>query len=104
MAKCAEFHLFCGCGHEASIAATKTFTSQMTTLGALAAVWAGNDDLLAAFRALPEKAQEMLDTKYDEIMAFASKYQNIPGAIPHGAVSGAHASTQLIIRVNFLWS
>ena len=24
--------------------------------------------------------------------------------IPHGAVSGAHASTQLIIRVNFLWS
>ena len=81
MAKCAEFHLFCGCGHEASIAATKTFTSQMTTLGALAAVWAGNDDLLAAFRALPEKAQEMLDTKYDEIMAFAAKYQNIPGAI-----------------------
>lgn len=81
MAKCAEFHLFCGCGHEASIAATKTFTAQMTTLGALAAVWAGNDDLLAAFRALPEKAQEMLDTKYDEIMAFADKYQNIPGAI-----------------------
>ena len=26
------------------------------------------------------------------------------GTIPHGAVSGAHASAQLIIRVNFLWS
>ena len=81
MALTADYHLFCGCGHEASIAATKTFTTQMTILGAMAAVWAGSDDLLNAFRALPAKAQEMLDTKYDGIMAFAEKYRNIPGAI-----------------------
>ncbi|MBE6725932.1 MAG: SIS domain-containing protein [Ruminococcaceae bacterium] len=81
MAKSADYHLFCGCGHEASIAATKTFTTQMTILGAMAAVWAGCDDLLDAFRALPAKAQEMLDAKYDDIMAFAEKYRNIPGAI-----------------------
>jgi glucosamine--fructose-6-phosphate aminotransferase (isomerizing) len=81
MAKCAEYHLFCGCGHEASIAATKTFTTQMTILGTIAAVWAGNDDLLAALSSVGPKAQEMLDTKYDEIMAFAEAHQNIPGAI-----------------------
>ncbi|MBR4895371.1 MAG: SIS domain-containing protein, partial [Clostridia bacterium] len=63
MAGCAEYHLFCGCGHEASIAATKTFTTQMTILGAIAAVWAENDDLLAALSSIGPKAQEMLDTK-----------------------------------------
>ncbi len=81
MAKSAAYHLYCGCGHEASIAATKTFTTQMTILGLLAAVWAGNEALIAEFRKLPDAAQAMLDTKYDRIMNFARKYQNIPGAI-----------------------
>lgn len=81
MAKCAEYHLFCGCGHEASIAATKTFTAQMTILAMMAAVWAENDELLAELRGVSAKAQELIDTKYDEIMALAKKYQNIPGAI-----------------------
>ena len=81
MAKCAEYHLVCGCGHEASIAATKTFTTQMTLLGALAAVWAGNEALLDAYRRLPAAMQELLDKKTDDIQAFAEKYQNIPGAI-----------------------
>ena len=81
MAKTADYHLFCGCGHEASIAATKTFTTQMTILGLLAAVWAGNDELIAEYRRLPEAAQAFLDTKYDEVKAFAEKYQDIPGAI-----------------------
>ena len=71
MAKCAAYHLYCGCGHEASIAATKTFTTQMTILGLLAAVWAGNEALIAEFRKLPDAAQAMLDTKYDRIMNFA---------------------------------
>lgn len=81
MAKCAEYHLFCGCGHEASIAATKTFTAQMTILAMMAAVWAENDELLAELRGVSAKAQELIDTKYDEIIALAKKYQNIPGAI-----------------------
>ena len=81
MAKCADYHLFCGCGHEASIAATKTFTTQMTILGLLAAVWGENEALIEEFKGLSAKAQELLDTKYDEIMAFAQANQNIPGAI-----------------------
>lgn len=81
MAKCADYHLFCGCGHEASIAATKTFTCQMTILGLMAAVWGENEALIEEFKGLEGKAQELLDTKYDEIMAFADANQNIPGAI-----------------------
>ncbi len=81
MAKAAEYHLYCGCGFEASIAATKTFTSQMMILGLIAAVWGGREDVIAEYRTLGAKAQELLDTKFDEINAFAEKYQNIPGAI-----------------------
>ncbi len=81
MAKCAEYHLYCGCGHEASIAATKTFTTQMMLLGTLAAVWAENDALIEEMRGVSAKAAELLDTKYDEIETLAEKYQNIPGAI-----------------------
>lgn len=81
MAKCADYHLCCACGFEASIAATKTFTTQMTILGLMAAVWAENEALIEEFKGLSGKAQELLDTKYDEIMAFADENQNIPGAI-----------------------
>lgn len=81
MAKAADYHLFCGCGHEASIAATKTFTTQMMILGLMAAVWAENDSLIEEFRGVSACAQTLLDTKYDDIYSLAEKYQSIPGAI-----------------------
>lgn len=81
MAKSAKYHLFCGCGHEASIAATKTFTTQMMLLATLAAVWAEDDALIAEMRGVSDKAAELLDTKYSEIMTLAEKYREIPGAI-----------------------
>ncbi len=81
MAQTAKYHLFCGCGHEASIAATKTFTTQMTILGLLAAVWADDEGMIEAFRRISAVQQKMIDTKYDEIMAYAETYKDIPGAI-----------------------
>ena len=81
MAKCAEYHLFCGCGFEASIAATKTFTAQMMILGVMAAVWGENDALLEEMRGVGAKACELIDTKFGEIEILAKKYQNIPGAV-----------------------
>lgn len=80
MAAAADYHLYCACGFEGSIAATKTFTTQMMILGTLAAVWAENDALLAELKNVHTAAQALLDTKYDDIMAFADKYQTIPGA------------------------
>lgn len=81
MAKSAKYHLYCGCGHEASIAATKTFTTQMMLLATLAAVWAEDDALIAEMRGVSDKAAELLETKYGEIMTLAEKYRDIPGAI-----------------------
>ncbi|MBQ7558554.1 MAG: SIS domain-containing protein, partial [Lachnospiraceae bacterium] len=81
MARAAEYHLYCGAGPETSIAATKTFTSQMMILGTMAAVWAGNDRLISEFRGVSAKVQELFDTKFEEIMSLAKAYSNIPGAV-----------------------
>ena len=85
LASAADFHLFCGAGPEVSIAATKTFTSQMMLLGALAAKWAGNDEFLANLtNTVPAKVGELLDKTTPVIEKIAAKYQNIPGAIVLG--------------------
>ena len=84
MAKAAKYHLFCGCGHEESIAATKTFTTQMMALALLAARWAENDAFVEELNGVSAKVAEFLDTKTDEIQALAETYQNIPGAVVLG--------------------
>ncbi len=81
LAAASDYHLYCGCGPETSIAATKTFTTQMTLLGLLAAIWAGNDRLIDDLRRVHLYVDEMIRTKYDEIYSLAEKYRDIPGAI-----------------------
>ncbi len=84
LAACADYHLFCGAGPEVSIAATKTFTSQMILLGALAAKWAGNEEYLSNLaNVVPAKVAELLaDTTV--IDKLAVKYQNMTGAVVLG--------------------
>jgi len=81
MAKCAKYHLFCGCGHEASIAATKTFTSQMMILAALAGVWAENESFLAELAGVPAKAAAFMENSVADIEKLAEKYRDIAGAV-----------------------
>jgi glucosamine--fructose-6-phosphate aminotransferase (isomerizing) len=81
MAKAAKFHLYCGAGEEKSIAATKTFTSQMMILALLAAKWSGNKDFLAALNNVPAKVCEAIESLDASLGEFAEKYQNMPGAV-----------------------
>ncbi len=54
LAKAAADVLPLGCGTEESIAATKTYTTQVLALAALAAHWAGRDDLVGELARVPE--------------------------------------------------
>ncbi|MBQ6262872.1 MAG: SIS domain-containing protein [Clostridia bacterium] len=81
MAKEAEYSLFCGAGPEVSIAATKTFTSQMAILFSIAAEWAGDIGLLNILSGLPEKVKECIDYLAPQIDRFANKYRDIKGAV-----------------------
>ena len=81
MASCAKYHLFCGAGHEASIAATKTFTSQMMIMALLAALWAENDEFLKELGAVPGKLNELLCDFDTKILDLAGRISGIPGAV-----------------------
>ncbi len=81
MAKEAEYHLFCGAGVEYSIAATKTFTSQMMILALLAAKWSDNAEFLDSLKNVSGKVAELIDGLDAQITSLAEKYQNMPGAV-----------------------
>ncbi len=61
IAKTAKFHLFCNADEEKSIAATKTFTSQMYLLALLCARWSENKELSTALSNLPQQVSMALD-------------------------------------------
>jgi glucosamine--fructose-6-phosphate aminotransferase (isomerizing) len=69
LAVAARFHLYCNAGPEASVAATKTFTSQMFILAQLVAEWAGQrnvpTNLKAALMKVPEKVAATLELSQD---------------------------------------
>ena len=82
MAKTAKYHLFCGCGHEASIAATKTFTTQMMLLAGLAGKFGGCDCFLKNLAEnVPAAVGKFMEETVPEIDKLAEQYQNIPGAV-----------------------
>ena len=81
MAKQADYHLYCGAGPELSIAATKTFTSQMMLLALLAAKWSENAEFLSALEAVSGKVAELFESLDTQLNALAEKYQNMPGAV-----------------------
>lgn len=84
LAKTAEFHLFCGAGEEKSIAATKTFTSQMYLLALLCAEWSGNEELKDSLDALPEQVERSLEYLPNQIEGIVSKLLDYKEAVVLG--------------------
>lgn len=80
MAKEAKYHLFCGAGPEVSIAATKTFTSQMYLLALLCAEWAQNEKLAALLDKIPSLVSELLDSMPGQIETIVSRYRYLDDA------------------------
>lgn len=71
LASTAKYHLFCNAGDEKSIAATKTFTSQMYILALLCAEWSQNKELIDALNNVPafvEDALDYLPCKIEEVV------------------------------------
>ena len=61
LATTAKYHLFCNAGEEKSIAATKTFTSQMYLLALLCAEWSQNEELISSLEKVPACVEDALD-------------------------------------------
>ena len=81
IAKTSKHHLFCGAGEEKSIAATKTFTSQMYLLALLCAELSGNSELKAALDMLPMQVEDALDYIPNQMENVAKKLLDYESAV-----------------------
>lgn len=74
MARSAKYHLDCSAGPELSVAATKTFTSEMMLLGLLTALLSENGELLSDLNSVHTAVSRTIDTAFPEIEKLASRY------------------------------
>ncbi|MBR2327509.1 MAG: SIS domain-containing protein [Clostridia bacterium] len=74
MARSAKYHLDCSAGPEISVAATKTFTSEMMLLGLLTAHLSDNKQLLKDLNSVHTAVSEVIDTAFSEIEKLAARY------------------------------
>lgn len=61
-------------GPELSIAATKTYTAQLTAIAMLSAIWEGDEKALAQLNEIPGLINQVL-VREDEIKTFAPRYR-----------------------------
>lgn len=74
LAGAADYHLYCNAGEEKSVAATKTFGTQLYLMAHLACMWADNKEGLEALKTVPEYITGVLE-KNDEIAELAKRYR-----------------------------
>ena len=74
LADCADYHLYCDAGLESSVAATKTFGTQLYLMAHLACMWAERADLLAELAKVPKQVEEVL-SRNAEVAALATRYR-----------------------------
>jgi glucosamine--fructose-6-phosphate aminotransferase (isomerizing) len=84
LAKTAKYHLFCNAGEEKSIAATKTFTSQMYLLALLCAEWSGNNELINALNVIPAQLEDALDYLPSQIESIVPSLLDYESAVVLG--------------------
>jgi glutamine---fructose-6-phosphate transaminase (isomerizing) len=70
----AAYHLNCEAGIERSVAATKTFTTQLMLLAVLAAEWAGDQALIRELSTVPRRMPQVFEAA-GEIEARVARYR-----------------------------
>lgn len=74
LAKEADFHLYCAAGLEKSVAATKTFTSQIYLLAQLVAAWADDGEFKKQLSEVPSILTETFKLE-EQISEIAERYR-----------------------------
>lgn len=74
LAQTAEHAIICHAGQEMSIAASKTYTAQLTALALLAAYWSGDEERKAQIQLLPAAVSKTL-TVANDVRARVERYR-----------------------------
>lgn len=72
----AKFHLFCNAGLEKSVAATKTFITEIYLIAQLVAQWSGNNEMKKELSLVPGNIIKIFETS-EHITAKAERYRYI---------------------------
>lgn len=83
LAQAADATALCHSGLERSVAATKTYTTQLTVLCLLSALLSGDAALLAALEAVPDAMARVLDDA-DAIAEHAKRYRHMGACVVLG--------------------
>lgn len=70
----ARFHLFCNAGVEESVAATKTFTSQLYLIAQLVAAWSGDESMKKELDLVPQNITKIIETSAQQVKEKAERY------------------------------
>ena len=81
LAKAGKFHFFCDAGPEVSIAATKTFTSQMYLMAKFCQLWCGDEELGKELDLVPAAAAELLGYLPDKILEMEERFRFLEGGV-----------------------
>ncbi len=84
LAQGSTHHIYLHAGEERSVAATKTYTTELTAIAMLVGALTEDDDFLATLERAPALLQATLDTSLAEIPAWVQRYRYIE----HYAVLG----------------
>jgi glucosamine--fructose-6-phosphate aminotransferase (isomerizing) len=83
LAQASEFTVPCHAGKEISIAATKTYTAQLTALALLAAHWSADREKQSQVQGLPKAVDRTLDTA-DAVRASSERYRYMEACVVLG--------------------
>ncbi len=88
VAREADFSFFCDAGPEVSIAATKTFTSQMMILYMIAAEWTNDGAYFGLLESVSDKTAKNIEKIVPQIDRLAEDLKDIKGAVILGRGMG----------------
>ena len=83
LAQASEFSIACHAGPELSVAATKSYTAQLTALALLAATWSGDEQRKAQIQTLPDAVQHTLGLA-PTIRACSQRYRYMEACVVLG--------------------
>lgn len=101
LAQTAKYHLPLLAGRELSVAATKTYTAQLTVIAMLTSALAGSEAMRKDLRALPRLAAQTLRPS-DEIAGWAQRYRYINRLVSLGRGFNYATACEVSLKVKEL--
>lgn len=87
-------------GPERSVAATKTYTAQLTVMALLAATWNGQAERMSELRAIPDTVQQTLE--HAEVARLAERYRYMKECVVIGRGYNYATSFELSLKLKEL--